>query len=154
MEDALENDAGSLFRPKRLIERLLESNSIDLDARNSQKPVNKSSKSNPPNEVEHSDVLEELKKKLISSLHTTSPSHHEYYRAHFNAVDLNDRYFYKQQNHHAIRNWEPKFIWSILQIGLNNSWSLFCTIQDVEFLDYCESLARKLIDPNLNIEML
>jgi len=100
------------------------------------------------------NVLDDLKKLLRSSSHKTSPPHHGYYKDYFNGVDLHDRFFYKQRSHHSIRNWEPKFIWSILQVGLNNSWALFCSIQDVPFLDFCETVSNVLIDPNLDIKSL
>src|SRR5947209_291987 len=47
---------------------------------------------------------------------------HDFYRAHFNLVDLTDRYWYKVQENHGNWKWRSKMLFSIMRFAMINVW--------------------------------
>lgn len=98
-------------------------------------------------QISQTDVIC-AKKSLESATSSQTPLHHEYYRRNFNAIDLIDKAWYSLQNHHTIQEWESKYIISVLQLGILNSWTLFKFFENVSLLEFYEKLAKDLLDPN------
>ena len=49
---------------------------------------------------------------------------HQHYRRWFNGVDLHDRYWNRRQDHHTIKSWRAKFVFSLFQSSIVNGWVL------------------------------
>lgn len=73
------------------------------------------------------------------------PAHHQKYREGFNAIDLHDGYWYDLQNHHYPTHWKPKFILSLLQSGLVNSWVAYRHFERIRLLQFYEGLAKDIL---------
>lgn len=84
----------------------------------------------------------------------TDPLHHSHYRATFNAIDLMDRYWYDLQQHHTIHKWQAKYIISVLQVGIINSWTCAKFYEDISLLEWYEKLAHVMTDPSLSLNEL
>ena len=67
------------------------------------------------------DVIESTMSNLSRSTRSTEAPHHIKYKSEFNGVDLHDRYWYYQKNHHSLFGWRSKFTLCLLQSAMINS---------------------------------
>ena len=70
---------------------------------------------------------------------------HNFYRLHFNNVDLADALFYKTEDHHNYTSWRFKLIKGIMRFGIINCWVASLTQKNSRILDFREELALNLI---------
>src|SRR5690554_5196003 len=90
-------------------------------------------------------VVENTEKYLRTSFFTTPATLHQFYRAHFNLVDLANGYFYQVEDHHGQHQWRSKQMFSILRFFIINIWSASSQVQPKMWKVFRESLAKKLI---------
>jgi hypothetical protein len=70
---------------------------------------------------------------------------HQFYRAHFNIVDLIDRYWYKVADcHHNIR-WKSKLMFGIMRLGMVNCWALWLSVQYEQWRQFRLNTAMDLL---------
>jgi len=69
---------------------------------------------------------------------------HEKYHDHFNAIDIHDKRWNYLQNHHVVRDWTAKFVLSLMQTGIVNSWTVQRSFEEVSFQDFLNELAVQL----------
>ncbi len=97
------------------------------------------------------ESTKEFLKNLDSALHQEY-SQHEFYREHFNGVDLFDRLWYDSDEKHTIKEWRAKYFYSLLRSASINlfvcenetermTWKKFYT----EFLKEFYNLGEKWI---------
>ena len=86
-----------------------------------------------------------FKSSFSSSSCKENGPHHDLYRDQFNSIDLHDQCWYKLQGNYKVRNWRAKFILSILEVGLVNSYALYtCYHPRTEFMDFVPLVCTQL----------
>lgn len=78
-----------------------------------------------------------------NATHDPAPLHN-FYKSHFNFIDLNDRHFYAVRDHHGNHNWRSHMLQSILRYAVLNAWT-HASIQEYEaWKDFHCKLGREL----------
>ena len=85
---------------------------------------------------------EQLKNSIISSESII----HNFYRSHFNLIDLLDRRWNSVEEHHAHRSWKTKFLIIILRYGVINFWTYNFIQSGEKFLNFRSRLATSLVN--------
>ena len=90
--------------------------------------------------------ITELKVKLSTS-HSKDAVIHDYYKNHFNNIDLIDKYWYDINSHHKIQCWESKFIVSLLEMGFVNTFAITSCFRNCgTFASFVDDLILKIIE--------
>ena len=74
----------------------------------------------------------------------SEPPHHNYYRSHFNGVDLHNRYWYAFSFSFKVNHWRTKLLLSMLGSAVVNSWVLSCEQVMNEYKSFRVDAARDL----------
>jgi len=100
------------------------------------------------------DQLKNFHDKLSASQKVGTLPQHEYYRSHFNAVDLHDRYWNQIQNPHGVRNWKSKMVEAIIYTAIINAWSFSQFFESCSINEFQNALSLSLLDKSLNLSNL
>ncbi len=91
----------------------------------------------------------ETKRKLETKGINTLSKQHTFYRDAFNSVDLLDRLYYKCTAPYHVQHWRTKLFFSLFQVFLINSYTLYCEVLgdegSIELGEYRELLGKYLI---------
>jgi hypothetical protein len=83
----------------------------------------------------------------------TTPPLLNFYKTHFNACDIFNRYAYYQRFRHRYRKWTDVLLFVYLKMAITNAWILYneSNLCDSEFVGYMEKLHKKLLQKGLSI---
>ena len=90
------------------------------------------------------DDVQNTIQSLSQASKNSSAPHHSIYRSEFNGIDLHDKEWYKQINHHTIVSWRSKFTMSLVMSGIVNSHVMYRHFEDLTLIKYCERLSQEL----------
>ena len=95
--------------------------------------------------TDHTEVDKMVEK--IKSCNTKDPAPlHNFYRHHFNLIDLDDHYWNQVEQHHGNHNWRSKFLEIIFRFAVLNSWIHGNKSEPVLWRDWHEDLGIDLIN--------
>jgi hypothetical protein len=77
--------------------------------------------------------------------HTSHPSHHQFYRDHFNGVDLHNRFWYQFHFSFRVKHWRTKMLLSVFESAVTNSWVLACEDSQLELAVFRAALFQHLL---------
>jgi len=104
-----------------------------------------------PSQNEDNEVQQLLQ--TIKSTHfQQEPAQHQFYRTHFNSVDLHDKIWYKiEYNYQVKSNWRVAYLFAVMKVAMINAWVLHNELARKELQDYLLTIADFLIHlPNQN----
>jgi len=90
------------------------------------------------------EKITQFRASLKSSSASRTPPHHSKYREAFNGIDLHDRKWNDLQNHHTVKDWRAKFVFSLLQSGIVNAWVVQRHFEEITFSKYLDELGGQL----------
>ena len=89
--------------------------------------------------------MHQLNNYIKSQYFSTPALLHDFYRSHFNLIDVSDGYWYDVNNSHANHNWKSKMIFNIIKYSIINIWVYVSKKQWMTWIDFREYLAKELI---------
>ena len=69
---------------------------------------------------------------------------HDFYKAHFNFIDISDRRWYAVQEHHGNHNWRSKMLQFMLRYVVLNAWTHAIKIEYMHWKDWHGELGTAL----------
>lgn len=102
-------------------------------------------------ELDQAAIRERIEK-LKKGGKMTKPIHHEYYRDHFNSVDIHDGYWYSLQGNHRIVKWQAKFVVSLLEIAIINAFALGKRHGKETVAKFRDDMANRALSPSFHLE--
>jgi hypothetical protein len=96
-------------------------------------------------------------KELVEDLTTVTtcpPTHHQFYKDHFNSIDMLDKEYYSLQYHHKLCEWEPRYIISCLQTGIVNCSTFASAFENMSALTFFQKISYVLIDKDVKLKDL
>ena len=78
-------------------------------------------------ESKHNSMLRQYSSHQSSNL-TATKAISNFYRSHFNSVDLMDRFWYNIIWEHRTMDWRVHFSWALIHVAVINAWVSYCEI--------------------------
>jgi hypothetical protein len=91
-------------------------------------------------------VLDQLKRSIKSDWFRENAVLHEFYRSHFNLIDLVNKRWGSVEEHHHHQQWKTKMILTILQFAVINLWTYGTKIKWEEWLQFRENAALAFVN--------
>lgn len=70
---------------------------------------------------------------------------HDFYRDHFNLIDLHDRYWYRAQDSHHNHSWKSKLLLGNMKIAMINAWVACELVHHKPYLDFRKHVAVEML---------
>ena len=83
--------------------------------------------------------------KIMERSQDMSLSPNEIFRHTFNGDDGINRGVEVDIAHDKTNDWRSRFLWDIIQIGIENAYALYCENEDFDFFTFCEKLSESLL---------
>lgn len=94
---------------------------------------------------EHAQLIDILLQSIKMDYLTDPAPLHDFYKEHFNLVDLADRRWYSVEEHHQHHKWQSKVILSMLRTAVMNSWVFATKLEYHVWLSWREQLFQQLM---------
>jgi hypothetical protein len=92
------------------------------------------------------DAQSRVGRQLLLAPRVDGDIHHAHYKEHYNSIDQHDRYWYQLECQHPISQWRAKFILSVLQSSMINSWILFKYFGGLGLREYREEIIKSIFE--------
>lgn len=94
---------------------------------------------------QHVHQVDRLQQSLKTDFLADPAPLHDFYKDHFNLVDLADRRWYSVEECHQHHKWQTKVIISMLRTAVMNSWVYASKIKYAMWLSWREQLFQQLL---------
>lgn len=97
------------------------------------------------------DTFDDILQNLSKSSKNCKAPHHKDYKQFFNGVDLQDSFWYAIQGHHYLKRWQSKLIFSLLEICMVNSYTLYKSKAETTMSDFDMRVSQELCKKSFEI---